>query len=107
MLKTKRKTVPLEEIKITEQFAKTRPDPIRLVQKTEDFLYHKNLPAIVLDREYTLVDGYMSYLILKALGFDCAVCKICWEVLTRKERREIAKQVLEEVKDEFIEQDAT
>lgn len=107
MLRTKYKTIPLDEIIISQQFARSKPKPSALIRKTANFCLDRDgLPAIVVDKGNVLSDGYMSYLILKEMGFSTARCKVVWEVLTRKERREIAKQVLEEVKDEFTKQEA-
>ena len=105
MIKTKNKTIPLDEIVIPTAFAKTRPNPSALIRKTANFCFERDgLSPIVVDKDNVLSDGYMSYLILKELGFSTARCKVVWEVLTRKERRQVAKEVVEELKDEFVAQ---
>lgn len=105
MLKSKYKTIPLDEIIIPQEFAKTRPKPSALIRKTANFCLERDgLSAIEVDKNNVLFDGYMSYLILKELGFSTARCRVVWEKLTKKEKRQIAKEVVEEVKDEFITQ---
>lgn len=105
MLKSKYKTIPLDEIIIPQEFAKTRPKPSALIRKTANFCFERDgLSIIEVDNNNMLFDGYMSYLILKELGFSTARCRVVWEKLTRKEKRQIAKEVVEEVKDEFIAQ---
>lgn len=103
MLKSKYKTIPLDEIIIPQEYAKTRPNPSALIRKTANFCLERDgLSIIEVDKNNVLSDGYMSYLILKELGFSTARCRVVWEKLTKKEKRQIAKEVVEEVKDEFI-----
>lgn len=105
MLKSKYKTIPLDEIIIPQEFAKSRPKPSALIRKTANFCLERDgLPVIIVDKNNVLSDGYMSYLILREMGFSTARCKVMWEKLTRKEKRQIAKEVVEEVKDELITQ---
>ena len=105
MLKSKYKTIPLDEIIIPQEFANTRPKPSALIRKTANFCLERDgLSIIEVDKNNVLSDGYMSYLILKELGFSTARCRVVWEKLTKKEKRLIAKEVVEEVKDEFITQ---
>ena len=107
MLKTKYKTIPLDEIIIPQEFSKTRPNPSALIRKTANFCLERDgLSIIEVDKNNVLSDGYMSYLILKELGFSTARCRVVWVKLTREEKRQIAKEVLEEVKDEFVKQNA-
>lgn len=102
MLKTKYKTIPLDEIVIPQEFARSKPKPSALIRKTANFCLNRDgLSCIVVDKDNVLSDGYMSYLILKELGFSAAKCKVVWEVLTRKERKKIAwETICEAVKGE-------
>lgn len=64
------KEINLNNIKITDKFKKTMPT----VHKFRDKYYclrHTNvLPdKIIVDEDYTLVDGYISYLLAKAFGY--------------------------------------
>ena len=103
MLKSKYKTIPLDEIVIPREFASTRPKPSALIRKTANFCLERDgLSAIEVDKNNVLFDGYMSYLILKEMGFSTARCRVVWEKLTKKEKRQIAREVVEEVKDDFI-----
>jgi hypothetical protein len=105
VIKTKNKTIPLDEIVIPTAFAETRPNPSSLIRKTANFCLERDgLPFIEVDKNNVLFDGYMSYLILKELGFSTARCRVVWVKLTKKEKRQIAKEVVEELKDEFVAQ---
>lgn len=58
----------LDKIKISQRFKNNPPKPEKLIQKTADFVKGEKLSTIYVDENYYLVDGYCSYLIVKALG---------------------------------------
>lgn len=61
--------VSIEDIKIFPWFKETPPDPEKVKRKGEYFQRTGLLPSeIVLDREGRLLDGYISYLLLKKHG---------------------------------------
>lgn len=64
---TKTKTINLSEIKITDEFKATMPTVHKFRDKYYCFRQMKLLPdKIVVDENYTLLDGYISYLLAKA-----------------------------------------
>lgn len=67
----------LDNIKIKESFAATVPNPEKLL-KCKDY-WEKNHTQdryLVVDHNYTLIDGYIQYLVLKDVGVDTAEIKI-------------------------------
>ena len=62
----------LSEIKIPQHFINAPPNPEKLVRKTADFIMDGKLPAIYVDRDFNLMDGYCSYLIATALDYKKA-----------------------------------
>lgn len=67
--KGNREAVSIEDIKIFPWFEETPPDPEKVKRKEEYFRRTGLLPSeIVLDREGSLLDGYISYLLLKKHG---------------------------------------
>ena len=67
--KGNREAVSIEDIKIFPWFEDTPPDPEKVKSKDEYFQRVGLLPSeIVLDREGRLLDGYISYLLLKKHG---------------------------------------
>ena len=61
--------VSIEDNKIFPWFEETPPDPEKVRRKDEHFHRTGQLPSeIILDREGRLLDGYISYLLLKKHG---------------------------------------
>lgn len=74
--------IKLSEIKITEEFLDTIPNPKKFIDK---YIYYRNkvrlnekfgtnynpyLTPIILDKDYILIDGYITYLIAKMFGAE-------------------------------------
>lgn len=58
--------VDIDDIEITAQFSESKPSFVK-----QEALKTGELPApIVLKRDFTLVDGYISYLICLSYGID-------------------------------------
>lgn len=69
------KKIDLNEIKITDEFKNIMPTVHKFKNKYYYFRQMKMLPdKIVVDEDYTLVDGYISYLLAKA--FDWAEIEV-------------------------------
>ena len=67
--KGNREAVSIEDIKIFPWFEETPPNPEKVKRKDEYFQRTGPLPSeIILDREGRLLDGYISYLLLKEHG---------------------------------------
>ena len=67
--KGNQEAVSIEDIKIFPWFEETPPDPEKVKRKDEYFHRTGLLPSeIILDREGRLLDGYISYLLLKKHG---------------------------------------
>lgn len=67
--KGNRESVSIEDIKIFPWFEETPPDPEKVKRKEAYLLETGQMPSeIVLDREGRLLDGYISYLLLKKHG---------------------------------------
>ena len=61
--------VNFDDIVITDQFKSSKPKFKKLEAKYNYFLNTNELPSpIVLKRDFTLVDGYISYLICESYG---------------------------------------
>lgn len=69
-----KKNVNIDKIKISEEFKKYPPKLEKLVIKTAEYINTGIVEPILLDEAYNLVDGYCSYLIIKALGIDKFKC---------------------------------
>lgn len=59
-----------KDIVVSAEFKSTQPLPQKLIRKTADFLISGNLEKIYIDKDFKLIDGYCSYLIVKELGTD-------------------------------------
>lgn len=57
--------IPINEIKIREEFLTTPPNYRKFRKKENTFIKYGELGKIVIDRNYELIDGYCSYLICK------------------------------------------
>lgn len=63
--------VPIDNILIDSNFAKTRPDPQKLVECCREYLKTGNWDReIIVDKNLVLKDGYVMYLVAKNLGID-------------------------------------
>ena len=76
-LNARNRRIPIDKIIIPEEFTKTHPNPKKLldrclktvkVDKKGNAIVEKNLLHISVDENFVLFDGYISYLIYKALG---------------------------------------
>lgn len=64
------KKIDLNEIKITDEFKNTMPTVHKFRDKYYCFRCMKMLPdKIIVDENYTLIDGYISYLLAKAFDW--------------------------------------
>lgn len=64
-------TMKLSDIKITEAFANTRPSPKKIQMKKEHWMKTgRQDKYIVVDKKNNLVDGYITYLVMKELGIE-------------------------------------
>ena len=65
------KTMKLSDIKITEAFESTHPSPDKIRKKKEQWLKTgRQRKYIVVNKDGYLVDGYITYLIMKELGVE-------------------------------------
>lgn len=62
----------IKDIKITKDFKDTTPSLNKLIRKTAEYVQTGNIDKIIVDKDNTLLDGYCSYLILKALEVESA-----------------------------------
>lgn len=69
-----KKNVNIDKIKVSEKFEKYPPKPEKLVIKTAEYINTGIVEPILIDEAYNLIDGYCSYLIIKALGIDSFKC---------------------------------
>lgn len=66
----------IDDIKVPKLFEESRPRPEKLILKTRDILSGKNMKSVVINSNLYIMDGYCTYLILKALGHKTITCKI-------------------------------
>lgn len=64
----RRNSRKLDEIIIRQHFIDSPPKPEKLIKKTAEFIKEGRLPAIYVDKDFYLLDGYCSYLIATTLG---------------------------------------
>jgi hypothetical protein len=57
--------IPISEIKIKNMFFATPPSYFKYRRKLNNFIKYGELSPIIIDRNFELVDGYISYLIMK------------------------------------------
>lgn len=57
--------IPIGEIKIKNMFLATPPSYFKYRRKPNNFIKYGELSPIIIDRNFELVDGYISYLIMK------------------------------------------
>ena len=57
--------IPIGEIKIKNMFFATPPSYFKYRRKLNNFIKYGGLSPIIIDRNFELVDGYISYLIMK------------------------------------------
>ena len=61
--------VDFNDIIITAQFSESKPRYRKMEEKFNYYLQTGELPSpIILKRDFTLIDGYISYLICEAYG---------------------------------------
>lgn len=64
-------TMKLSDIKITEAFANTHPNPKKIQTKKDRWMKTgRQDKYIVVDKKNNLVDGYITYLIMKEFGIE-------------------------------------
>lgn len=62
-----KKLMLLSKIKIHEEFEKHPPKTIKMLEKrAHQLIYREYEQPIVVDRTNTLIDGYTTYLLMKA-----------------------------------------
>lgn len=65
------KKIKLNKIKVSDGFKNTMPTVHKFSEKYHHFRDIKVLPdKIIVDKKYTLVDGYISYLLAKAFDWS-------------------------------------
>lgn len=62
------KNMKLDAIKIRDSFANSKPNKSRMKRKRYLYKYYGIYKSIVVDGNDVLIDGYMTYLILKEFG---------------------------------------
>lgn len=60
--------IPFGEIKIKEEFYAIPPKYFKYRRRLNNFIKYGELSPIIIDRNFELVDGYISYLIMKRFG---------------------------------------
>ena len=68
----KRSSSKLSDIKIPQMFLDCPPKADKMIKKTAEFIKDGKLPAIYVDRDFNLLDGYCSYLIATTLDYKKA-----------------------------------
>lgn len=68
--KGKEYTINIDKIKISYDFMLTSPRYTKFSWKERNFLNNGKIGQIILDENYTLVDGCCSYLIYKKHGIN-------------------------------------
>ena len=59
----------IDDINVPSHFIEASPKPEKLIKKTAEFINEGKLPAIYVDHDFNLMDGYCSYLIATTLGY--------------------------------------
>lgn len=88
----------LDNIKIKDSFAASNPKQKKLLKCKEHWdKNHTQDRYLVVDHNYTLIDGYIQYLVLKDVGIDIAEIKISdkkmkkWKEKQKKRTSKIEK----------------
>lgn len=76
------KRVNIDEIIIPDDYSKKKPGTRKLIRKTAEFIKTGKLDKIYVSKDLTLFDGYCSYLIYKALGYETV------KIIKVKEKKE-------------------
>ena len=63
------------DIKIPPEYKRRPPKPQKLIDKMLKFNRESELDDIIIDEDFTLIDGYCSYLIAKQAGVCFATIK--------------------------------
>lgn len=66
---------PIDEIEISQQFADTTPNPKKIEKKSKE-IEDGLIPLITVNKNKTLIDGYITYLLLKDRGDENVSIKI-------------------------------
>ena len=80
-----RKRVKVDEIKVPKSFETCPPKPEKLIIKTAEYINTGVIGQITVDEDCNLIDGYCSYLIIKALGIESYKCVM---IKIKKRRKE-------------------
>lgn len=64
------KNMRLDDIKIRDSFASSRPSEEKMQMKKGEYIRSGKLKPIMIDENNVLIDGYISYLILKEFGVE-------------------------------------
>ena len=69
--------IPISEIKIKDTFLASPPNYYKYRMKFNRFVKYGELSPIIIDRNFELIDGYISYLIMK--GFNVGKVPVYFE----------------------------
>lgn len=64
------KKMRLNDIKIRDSFASSEPGEEKMQMKKGEYIRSGKLKPIMIDENNVLIDGYISYLILKEFGVE-------------------------------------
>lgn len=70
----------IKDIRITEDFRQATPSINKIIRKTAEYINSGTIDKIIVDKNNTLLDGYCSYLILKALEVEDTKVAVVKEV---------------------------
>lgn len=70
MIIKRTKKVKITDIKIPDEYKAIVPGTTKIIRKTADYTCTGIIDKIYVTNDLTLWDGYCSYLILKALGYE-------------------------------------
>lgn len=69
-------TIPLSKIKILQVMLSHPPKPYKIAQRYTYYLHNREFQfPIILDHNYNLLDGYITYLISKMMGCKTVTVK--------------------------------
>ncbi|WP_143322704.1 hypothetical protein [Clostridium sp. HBUAS56010] len=68
--------IPLSKIKISPAMLSHPPKPYKIAQRYTYYLHNQQFQSpIILDQNYNLLDGYITYLIAKMMGHKTVTVK--------------------------------
>ena len=74
-------TIPLSKIKILQAMLSHPPKPYKIAQRYTYYLHSQQFQSpIILDQNYNLLDGYITYLIAKMMGCKTVTVKFANEI---------------------------